>query len=107
MGHEIPNGSQKKTLLGDPKKDRQEKLFKSQMMLFRKVVFALASPTQLQVRTFPKTKIEERIKKEKARKKLILNPYFQPLMELKKKDIAIHGNLMTGLSFSGLVILGL
>ena len=34
----------------------------------------------------------------KARKRLILNPDFQPLKHLKKKDIAMPGNLMAGLS---------
>ena len=41
----------------------------------------------------------------KGRKKLILNPDFQPLKHLKKKDVAMPGNLMTGLPVSGLMIL--
>ena len=45
--------------------------------------------------------------KGKAKKKLILNPDFQLLKHLKKKDVDMPGNLITGLPISGLMILGL
>ena len=50
---------------------------------------------------YSQNKGKQSSKKEKARKKLIRNPDFQPLKHLKKK------NLMTCLPVSGLLILGL
>ena len=49
------------------------------MMPSIRVVFALTSQTKVQARTFPKTKAEERIKKEKLKKEPIHNPDSQPL----------------------------
>ena len=56
---------------------------------------------------FPEQRQGKVPKKEKARKKLILNQDLQSLKHLKKKDIAMPGNLMAGLPVSGLMILGL
>ena len=51
-----------------PRKDRQERLFNRAMMASRRVVFALSSQTKAQARIIPRTEVEERTKKEKARK---------------------------------------
>ena len=77
------------------------------MMAFRRVVFTLTSQIKAQARIISRTKAKESTKKEKLRKKLILNPDFEPLKHLKKKEGATLGNLMTGLPASGLMILGL
>ena len=76
--HKIPNGGQKRALLGGPKERKARKACQKAMMVFRRVVFALTSPTKVQARSFPKTKAEERIKKEKAKKEPSLNPDCQP-----------------------------
>ena len=85
--YKIPNGGQKRILLGGPK---ERKACQKAMMVFRRVVFALASPVQ--ARTFTKTKARERTKKEKARKEPFLNPDFQPLKHTVKKDMAMPWN---------------
>ena len=77
------------------------------MMALRRVVFALTSHIKAQARIIPRTKARESTNKEQARKKLILNPDFQPLMHLKKNGVAMPGSLMTGLPVRGLMILGL
>ena len=77
------------------------------MMAFRRVVFALTSERKAQTRIIPRTKARESSKKEKARKKLILNRDLQLLKHPEKKNMAMPGNLMTGLPVSGLMILGL
>ena len=76
-------------------------------MALRGAVFTFTIQIRAQARIIPRTKVRENPKKEIARKKLILNPYFQPLKHLKKKDFAMPANLMTGLPVSGLMILGL
>ena len=54
-----------------------------------------------------RTKAEERIKKEKAKKEPILNPDSQPQKHPTKKDKARPGNKTIGLPVIGLVIPGL
>ena len=54
-----------------------------------------------------RTKAEERIKKEKAKKEPILNPDSQPQKHPTKKDKARPGNQTIGLPVIGLVIPGL
>ena len=71
------------------------------MTAFRRVVFSLTSPTKVQERIFLKTKAEERIKKEKAKKEPILT----------QKDAAEPRNQTidfpdTGLTIPGLQMLG-
>ena len=73
-------------------------------MVFRRVVFALTSPTMVQARIFPKTKAAERIKKEKARKEPFLNPDCQ--LHPMKKDMAAPGNQTVGFPVIGLTIPG-
>ena len=77
------------------------------MMALRRVVFALTSQTKAQARIIRRRMARDSTKKEKARKKLILNPDFQPLKHLKTEDMAMLVNLMTGIPVSGLMILGL
>ena len=72
-----------------------------------RVVFALTNWTKVQARTFTKTKAEERIKKEKAKKEPILNPNSQPPKHLMKKDMARPGNQTIGLPVTGLTTPGL
>ena len=72
-------------LLGGPKDAKARKDCQKAMMPFRKVVFALTSQIKAQGRIIPRTKARESSKKEKARKKLILNLDFQLLKHLKKK----------------------
>ena len=76
-------------------------------MVFRRVVFALTSPTEVQARIFTKTKVEERTNEEKARKELFFNPDFQPQKHPTKKDMAAPGNQTIGLPAIGLTIPGL
>ena len=94
-------------LLCGPKDAKTRNACQKAMLAFRSVLFASTSQIKAQARIISRTKAKESTKKEKARKKLIPNPYFQPLEHLKKKDIAVPGNLMTGLPVSGLMILGL
>ena len=74
---------------------------------FQKGGFRPYQPDKGAGKDYPRTKARESIKKEKARKKLVPNLDFQLLKYLKKKDIAMPGNLTTGLPVSGLMILGL
>ena len=62
------NGGKKRTQFGGPKERKARRACQKTMIVFRRVVFALTNPTKVQARTFSKTKAEERIKKEKARK---------------------------------------
>ena len=71
-----------------------------------RVVFALASPTKVQARTFHKTKADERIKKEKAKKEPILIPDPQPQKHPMKKDMARPGIQTIGLPVIGLTVPG-
>ena len=89
--------------LVDQRTQRQERIVKRQWWLSEGWVFALTSRIKEQARIIPRTKARESTKKEKARKTLILNPHFQPLKHLKKKETAMPGNLMTGLQVSGLI----
>ena len=52
----IPNGGQKRTLLGGTKDAKARKDCQKAMMVLGRVVFALTSSTKVQARTFPKTK---------------------------------------------------
>ena len=105
--YKITNGGQKRFLFGGPNERTARKPCQKAMMVFRRVVFALTSPTQVQARTFSKTKAEERIKKEKAKKEPFFNPDFQPLKNPMKKDMAMPGNRTIGLPVFGLTIPGL
>ena len=77
------------------------------MMALRRVVFAFTIHFKAQARIIPTSKARESLKKERARKKLIVNQDCQPLKHLKMKEKITPGNLMTGLPVSGLMILGL
>ena len=105
--HKILKCGQKRTLLGGPKDAEARKVCHKTMMAFRRVVFALTSQIKAQARIISRRKAKETTKKEKVRKKLILNPDFQLLKHLKKKDFTMLGNLVTGLPVSGLMIIGL
>ena len=96
-----------RTLLGGPKERKANKACQEAMMVFRRVVFALTSPTKVQARTFTKTKAVERIKKEKAEWEPILNPDCQPQKHPMKKDMAAPGNQTIGLPVITLTIPGL
>ena len=67
------------------------------MMAIRSVCFRPYRPDKGTGKDCIQNKGQRKVPKEKARKKLILNPGFQHLKRLKKKDIAMFGNLMTGL----------
>ena len=71
---------------------------------FTRVAFALTSQIKLQARTTPRTKTKERTRKARARKEFSLNLDFQPLKHSMKKDMAMLGNLTTGLPAIGLTI---
>ena len=68
---------------------------------FQKGGFRPYQPDKGAGKNYIQKKAKESTKKGKARKKLILNPDFQPLKHLKKKDVAMPGNLITGLPVSG------
>ena len=76
-------------------------------MVSFKVVFALTSPTKVQARTFPRTKAEERIKKEEAKKEHIPNLDSRPRKHTMEKDMARLGNQKIRLPVIGLMIPGL
>ena len=59
--------------------------------------FRTYQPQQGEVRITPRTKAEERTKKEKARKELILNPDSQLQKYPMKKDMPRPGNQMIGI----------
>ena len=77
------------------------------MMASIRVVLALTSPTKVQARTFPKTKEEEKTKKERAKKEPILNPDSQTQKHPLKNNMARPGNQTIGLPVIGLTIPGL
>ena len=70
----IPDGGKKRTKFAGPRERKARRACQKAMMASMRVVFALSSPIKVQAKTFPKTKAEERIKKEKAKKEPILNP---------------------------------
>ena len=96
----IPNGGQKRTLLGGPNERKARKACQRATMASRRVVFALTSTTKVHARIFSKTKAEERITKEKAKKE----PFLNPDCELQKHP---PGNQTIGLPTIGLTIPGL
>ena len=105
------NGRKKKTQFGGPKERKARRVCQKAMMVSIRVVFALTKWTKVQARTFSKTKAEERIKKEMAKKEPVLNPDSQPLKHLMKKYMARPGNQTIGLpvielTTPGLQILG-
>ena len=63
----ILSGGKKRIQFGGPKDRKARRACQEAMMAPIWVVFALASPTKVQARTFPKTKAVERIKKEKGK----------------------------------------
>ena len=66
--YKIPNGGQKRTLLGGPKERKARQACRKEIMVFRRVGFRPYQPDKNdQARAFTKTKAEERIKKEKAK----------------------------------------
>ena len=78
-----------------------------------RVVFASVSPTKVLARTFPNTKAEERIKKKKARKGLILYPDSQPQKKPNEEGFGLPvsglmtpGRQMLGGSAQGLILQG-
>ena len=78
------------------------------MMAFRRVVFDLTRQIKAQARIIPRTKAKGKFQKGKfkevAHPQSGLSASAAPETE---KDIAMPGNLMTGLPVSGLMILGL
>ena len=92
---------------GGPTERKARRACQNSMMASVRVVFARISPTMVQARTFPKTKAEERIKKEKANGELIFNPDPRPQKHQMKKDMARPGNQTIGLPVIGLMIPGL
>ena len=105
--HKIQYGGQKRTVLGGPKERKGRKACQKAMMAFRRVVFALTRQTKAQARIIPRTKVEERTKKVKAREEHVLNPDFQPQKHPTKKGMAMPGNQTIGLPAIGLTIPGL
>ena len=77
------------------------------MMASTRVGFALTSATKVQARTFIKTKAEEKIKKEKAKKEPILNLDSQPQKHQMKRKMARPGNQTIDLPVIGLTVPGL
>ena len=76
--------------------------FQEAMMAFRRVVFALSSQMKVQARIISRTKGKGKFQKRKGKEET--HPQSG---HLKKKDIAMHGNLMTDVRVSGLMIFGL
>ena len=103
----ILNGGKKRTQFGGPKERKARRACQKAMMASMRVVFALSSPTKVQARTFTKTKAEERVKKEKAKKEPFLNPDSQPQKHPMRKDMARLGNHTIRLPVIGLMIPGL
>ena len=103
----ILNGGKKRTQFGGPRERKAIRACQKAMMASIRVVSALTSPTKAQARTFPKTKAEERIRKEKTKQEPILNPDSQPQKHPMKKDMAKPGDQTIGLPVIGLMIPGL
>ena len=87
LGEEQAQRSEIWTLLGGPKDTKARKSWQKAMMAFRRVGFRPYQHHKKggKTRIIPRTKAKERIIKEKARKKLILNPDFQPLKHLEEE----------------------
>ena len=95
--YKIPSEWSEEAFASCPKERKARKACQKATMVYRRVVFALTSPTKVQARTFPKTKAEERIKKENAKKEPFLNPDCQPQKNPMKKDKAAPRNQTIGL----------
>ena len=65
--------------------------------LLERLFFVLTRQTRVQAMILNCTKAEARIKKERARKVLILNLDFMPLKRPVKKNMAILGNQTIGI----------
>ena len=94
-------------LLRGPMDAKTRKDCQKAMMALRRAVFALAIQIRAQARIIPRTKVRESPKKGKSKEEAHPQSGLSPLKHLKKKDIAMPGNLMTGLPVSRLMILGL
>ena len=105
--YKIPNGGQKRTLLDGPKERKARKACQKAMLVFRRVVLALTSPTKVQARIFTQNKGRGRIKKEKAKNEPSFNLDCQPQKHPMKKDMAAPKNQTIGLPVIGLTIPGL
>ena len=103
----ILNGGKKRAQFGGPKEGKARRACQKAMMASLRVVSALTSRTKVQARTFPKTKAEKRIRKEKTKQEPILNPDSQPQKHPMKKETARPGNQKIGLPIIGLMIPGL
>ena len=94
--HTIQNGSQKRMT---------SKGGLSKAMTSKKVVFARTSPPKVQEKPVLKTKTEQRFKKEKPKKELVLNRDSQPPKNSMKKYVARPSQTIR-LPVTGLMILG-
>ena len=76
--HTILIGGQKRTSLGGPKAGKVRRHFERQRWLSEMWFFGIASQKEAQARITPRTKAEERTKKEgRPKKALMLNLDFQ------------------------------
>ena len=91
---------------GGPNESKARRGCQDAMMASIKAVFDLANQTKVQARTITKTKAEETIKKEKAKKEPILSPDSQPQKHQMKRNMARPGNRTTGLPVIGRTIPG-
>ena len=84
-------------MLSGTKDAKARKDCQKAMMAFRRVVFRTYQPDKDAVKDYSQNKSKGKFQKRKG-----IEADFQPLKHLKKKDIAMPGNLMTGLPVSGL-----
>ena len=103
--YKIPNGGQKRTLLGGQKERKVRKACQKAMMVFRRVAFSLTRPIKVQRRDVPQNKSRAKGQKEKAKKVPFLNPDCKPQKHPMKKDMP--GNQKVGLPVIALTIPGL
>ena len=95
--HTILIGGQKRDFAWWSKGRKGKKAFRKATMAFRNVVFAFASQKEAQARITPRTKAEERTKKGRPKKALMLNLDFQLPKHPVKKVMAILWNQTTDL----------
>ena len=98
----ILNMCRRRLFLVVQKREKQERLVKVQGWLSEALFSPIPSQIKAQARVTSRTKAEERTIKDKARKALILNLYFQLLKHPLKNNMAMPGNQRTCMQGIGL-----
>ena len=99
--HRTLNGGQKKIVIGGPRVKKARKFLRKVRTTFLKVNSVPIIQKRVQImNNTTRTQEEAKIRKEKARKVLVLNQDFQNQKHQVKKDLVISGNLTMVFQFN-------